>query len=73
MTRLLGFVGLVLGLFVLAVVCFWALWNNALVGAIDGVKQVSILRATGLVALISMLASPFRFRYKRRDATNRLY
>lgn len=33
----------------------WWLWNNCLVGAIDGIHQIGILQALGLNFLTSML------------------
>lgn len=52
---IVGIVGLVIALGLLFSLPVMLLWNGCLVGAIDGVKEVSWLQAWGLNVLFSIL------------------
>jgi hypothetical protein len=62
MEKLVGLVGLVLGAFgiavVIAVLLAWLtqwLWNNALVGAVDGINPIGFWQALGINFLCNIL------------------
>jgi hypothetical protein len=61
---ILVLVGVALIAIVMAIPVWW-LWNNFLVGAVDGVNQIGLLQSLGLNILFGML-----FRSTNRNITS---
>ena len=63
---ILVLVGVALIAIVMAIPVWW-LWNNCLVGAVNGINQIGILQSLGLNILFGML-----FRSTNRNITSSL-
>lgn len=67
LSAIVGFVGLLVLLSFLFSWPIWMLWNGCLVGAVDGVHQITWLQAWGLSILCSFLFKPSNVSTKSSD------
>ena len=67
LSAIVGFVVLLVVLSFLFSWPVWMLWNGCLVGAIDGVHQITWLQAWGLSILCSFLFKPSNVSTKSSD------
>lgn len=58
MRAIYGFVGLIVVIVIYGLIAslpVWLLWNYCLLGAIDGIHEISWLQAWGILVLFSLL------------------
>ena len=58
LSAIVGFIVLLVGLSFLFSWPIWMLWNGCLVGAVDGVHQITWLQAWGISILCAFLFKP---------------